>query len=429
MTKQPLREAKTMKKFKLIVLGFGLMMALVLPARSFTIEDAKEGKMYIGGWFTTDMGWQYRDKDFMKFSTGINTDNTNFFLNVPVHSALHGSFEVGQVGGFWEFGMGGQTPNASGSSGLLFPQFNTNAYVETRKLFGYYKFGNFEIRVGKDDRYCVHEWVPQFLGGMENLHWFGYGWGAVYDTRDPQIRFTHNVNKQFGYMITLLQAVVLTPNPAVAGTPTQASYSPLPRLAVKGMLDFGWIRLYPAFQIQNAQWDNLQSLPSYAGLSPDDNVTSWLGILPIVVRAGAFTGKIQAGYGQNAGVFYGGFASPAHFIYRDPAGRIKNTTDIFGFVSLGYNIGPAYPSIYLGYDNAMNSDEWKVGNNYSTRLMYGASVFVNVVKSLTPSVWPGYSFGIAPEIDFYDYGSVPGVSGSPTRGKEAIFGVQFMFWF
>jgi hypothetical protein len=190
--------------------------------------------------------------------------------------------------------------------------------------------------------------------------------------------------------------------------------------------------MHPAFAIQNARWDNLQRFPAYAGLSPDDNVTSWMVTLPIIVRPGNFTGNfigtIMAAYGQNAGPFYGGYASPFHNMYRDPAGRIKDTTDICGLIGLAYIIGPATPAIYFGYDRAMNSDEWKVGNNYNARVLYGASVHIKIQRQ-KPSVWPFYDFAIVPEIDFYDYGQFPGVAGSPNIGKEVIWGVQFQFVF
>ncbi len=392
-----------MKKLGLFIGVMGLVIALAIPALAFTIDGAKGEKMYIGGQFLTDVLYWNRSKEL----TGTGTDQTQFIMNVPTNSKLRGSLEIGNVGGYWELGMGGSEAGTSGTSGAA----ATNNAVETRKLYGWYKFGNCEIRAGKDDGYSVTFTPAQYLGNNDGRHIAGYGWGSLYDYRDPQVRFTQNISKEFGYMITLLQPTVFTDN-------TRVSYNAIPRVAVKVMMNFGMVSLYPTVNYQNAKWDNLGAIPALAGKSPDDNVTSWVGILPVRVTAGPFTGTVQFAYGQNLGTFYD-YESTYQAYFRNANGQIKNTTGMNGFIDLAYAAGPVTPHLYFGYDNAKNSDAYTVGDDNNTRMMYGISAPIKIADG----------FFISPEFDYYDYGKRPGDPSKTDLGKEWIGGVQFQFIF
>jgi hypothetical protein len=401
-----------MKKLGLLALVLGMIVAFAVPAMSFTIEGAKGEKMYIGGVFMTDIGYFSRSKEI----TGTGTDQTQFVMAVPNHSRLHGSLEVGNVGGYWEFGMGGVEANTSGA-------YNTsNNYVETRLLYGWYKFGNCELRAGKDHGYYYSVVPSQYFGLNWDLHVFGYGWGNVYDTREPQLRFTQNVTKEFGYMITLMQPAVFV-DPSVAGAKQGVSYSQVPRVAAKVMMNFGMVSLYPAGQWQYAKWDNLNQTAAWTGKSVDDNMTSWQLLLPVVLSAGPFKGTAQFYYGNNSAPMYGGFASAFHAYGRDANGTVKTTTDMAGFINLAYTVGAATPAIYFGYDNAKNSDIYKgpTGDDNNTRMMYGASVNIKIAEG----------FFVIPEFTWYDYGKYPAGTALANKdvGKEWLGGVQFMFVF
>jgi hypothetical protein len=398
-----------MKRMGLLALILGLVVAFSIPAMAFTIDGAKGEKMYIGGQFLTDVMFFSRSKEI----TNSGTDQTQFIVSVPNNSKMRGSLEVGNVGGYWEFGMGGSEANTSGASGGA-----TNNYVETRKLYGWYKFGNCEIRAGKDDGYFTTLTPAQYIGFNDDRHGSGFGWGAINDYRDPQVRFTQNVNKTFGYMITLLQPVVFNESTVAATSPQRTSYNLFPRVALKVMMDFGMFKLYPAFLYQAAKWDNLNQTTAWAGKSVDDMVYSWHAILPVKFIAGPFAATAQFGYGQNLGTFID-YQSTYHNYFRDAGGRIKDTTGMNGFIDLAYTVGPATPHIYFGYDNAKNSDEWKVGNDYNTRLMYGISIPIKIAEG----------FFVSPEFTYYDYGQKPGVAGNPDVGKEMLGGIQFQFIF
>jgi hypothetical protein len=398
-----------MKRMGLLALVFGLVLAFAIPSMAFTIDGAKGEKMYIGGMFFTDVLWWSRSKEI----TGSGTDQTQFIVAVPTNSRLRGSLEVGNVGGYWEFGMGGSENGTSGAGSGA-----TNNYVETRKLYGYYKFGNCEIRAGKDDGYFLTLLPAQYIGQVDGRHTSLKGWGAIEDYRDPQVRFTQNVNKNFGYMITLLQPVVFN-DPTVAVTaPQRTSYNMFPRFALKVMMNFDMVSLYPAFIYQAAKWDNLNQTAAWAGKSVDDMMYSWHAILPVKVKIGAFEAKAQFGYGQNIGNFID-YESTYQNYFRDAGGRIKDTTGMNGFIDLAYTIGPATPHIYAGFDRASNSDAYKVGDDYNMRQAYGISIPIKIAEG----------FFVSPEFSYYDYGKKPGVANSPDLGKEMLGGIQFQFIF
>ena len=135
-----------MKKLGLLALILGLVIAFAVPAMAFTIDGAKGEKMYIGGVFMTDFGYWGRSKELIAGIPGQNnnfSDRTEFIATIPVHSTLHGSLEVGNVGGFWEFGLGANNISL-GTGGQT---------VDFRKLYGYYNFGNCQILAGKTDGY------------------------------------------------------------------------------------------------------------------------------------------------------------------------------------------------------------------------------------------------------------------------------------
>ncbi len=379
----------------------GLAIALAMPALAFTIEGAKGETMYIGGTFMTDFGLWNRSSELIAGKPGNTSlsSRTEFIDNVPNNSTLHGTVEVGPTGMLWEFGMGE-------NRNLINVQ---TSYVETRLLYGWYNFGNCQILAGKNHGQ-IYSVVPWQVLGLWEGHKGGYGWGSVYDQRNAQVRFTQNISKEVRWQISFVD-----PNQyadTAASPANKNSYAVLPQMDAKVSMNFGMISLYPAFGYQSVKWDNTVN-------GADDNVTSWYGVLPIVVKVGGFTGTIQGGIGQNILAILSTDESAFQNYFRDANGQIKNTTGMNGFIDLAYSFGPATPHIYFGYDNAKNSDEWTVGNDYNTRMMYGASINYMI----TPNLY------VIPEFTYYDYGKQPGVASKPDIGKEWLGGVQFRFIF
>lgn len=382
-----------MKKTLIFALVLGLAVMFAVPAFAFKIEGAKDTNFYFGALMLTDTGARNLSKELYDGKS----DQTEFFMNIPNHSRVRGSMEVGHVGGYFELRLGGdqQTTSTRYSGGAQ--------EVESAKLYGWYKFGNCTLLVGKTDGH-----VYSVAAGGQNLglaygHVAGFGWGSVYDQRNAQVRFSQDISKAFGYDISLVQPMYYTDT-------NQRSFATIPMVAAKLRMNFGVVSLMPAGYYQYVKWNNLPN-------GFDDNMTSWFTVLPVVVKAGAFTGTFQVGYGANIAsplALESGFQQ-----YQRVNGKVKDTTGLNGFVDLAFNAGSVIPHLYVGYDKAENSDAYYVGDNYNTRMMYGASINWKVADS----------FYIVPEFTYYDYGKNPKVAGNPDIGKEWLTGVQFQFVF
>jgi hypothetical protein len=284
---------------------------------------------------------------------------------------------------------------------------------------------------GKTDG-SVFSVVPyQNLGNDQNRHSGGTGWGAIIDQRVTQVRFSQDVSKAFGYDISLVQPMYYwdsgtgsaTGAPAANGTAGAVqSYPTFPLLAAKLRMNFGAVSLMPAGYVQYVKWDNLPPAPK--NQTPDDNMTSWAAVLPVVVKAGAFTGTFQGAYGQNMGSRYnnaqGVFDKQSiyHGYGRTPNGAVKNTTGYNAFADLAFTSGPVTPHFYIGWDKATNDDVY-VGDKYNQRWMYGVGVNWKIADS----------FYIVPEFTYYDWGNNPTVAKNPSLGTEWLGGVQFQFVF
>ena len=137
----------------------------------------------------------------------------------------------------------------------------------------------------------------QNLGFDNNNHIAGFGWGALYDQRNAQVRFSQDISKAFGYDISLVQPEYYTDNGTRPGQPLQ----PINPLALSPwplqIADELWHGIPDAGRlVQYVKWNDLP-----ARFKPDDNMTSWAAVLPVVVKAGAFTGTFQGAYGHNMG--------------------------------------------------------------------------------------------------------------------------------
>jgi hypothetical protein len=421
-----------MKKTLIFALVLGLAVMFAIPAFAFKIESAKDNTFYFGALIYTDFGAWNRSKELFNGKS----DNTQMILDVPRHSRVRGALEAGNVGAFWEIALGGdqQLSNAQSVTGTNNSFTSGYYFAETRKLYGYYKFGNCTLLAGKTDGHFYSVAPYQNLGWDQNNHIAGFGWGNVYDQRNSQIRFSQDVSKAFGYDISLVQPMYYqdsgvgsatgAPVNTVAGVNVGVqSYATFPLVAAKLRMNFGPVSLMPAGYVQYVKWDNL---PGKA----DDNMTSWAGTLPIVFKAGAFTGTFQGTYGINMSSRLSPVGGPValqsvyHGYGRTPTGAIKNTTGWNAMMDLAFTAGPITPHFYMGYDKAINDDIYGKGlssgsDNFNQRTMMGVSANWKVADS----------FYIVPEFTYYNYGKNPTVNGNPDLGTEWLGGVQFQFVF
>jgi hypothetical protein len=424
-----------MKKTLIFALVLGLAVMFAVPAFAFKIESAKDNTFYFGAAIFTDLAaWNYSKE----LGNG-KSDKTQMILDLPQHSRVRGVLEVGNVGAYWEIRMGSNQAAAQGVSGN-FSATGGYYFAESAKLYGYYKFGNCTLLAGKTDGHFYSVAPYQNIGYANaaptggSPHIALFGWGNNYDNRNTQVRFSQDVSKTFGYDISLVQPQYYFDNgtgTATGGPGTVGavqSYATFPMLAAKLRMNFGPVSLMPAGYVQYVKWDNLA--PAANGATPDDNMTSWGLTLPVVVKAGAFTGTFAGTYGINMGtrlnVLQG--ALQAESVYqgygRTPGGAIKNTTGWNAFMDLAFTSGPVTPHFYMGYDKAVNDDIYgkflsSGSDNFNQRYAVGASLNWKIAES----------FFVVPEFTYYNYGKNPLVNGNPDLGTEWMGGVQFQFIF
>jgi hypothetical protein len=81
-----------------------------------------------------------------------------------------------------------------------------------------------------------------------------------------------------------------------------------------------------------------------------------------------------------AGSVQGSDLVPLQWLSGEPSEKIKKSAG--AHIDLSYTFGPTTPHIYFGYNNAKDSDEWKIKDNNNIRIMYGASIDYKVSDSL-----------------------------------------------
>ena len=406
-----------MKKTLMFALVLALAVAFAVPAFAFRIEGAKDTKFYFGALVYTDLGVWSRDADNFKTNFPGQTDRTELVLTIPRHSRIRGVIESGAVGAYWELRLGANKQNAAAGSAEYLG--NGGAYrTEGAKLYGYYKFGNCTFLAGKTDGHIYSTGAYQNFGFDNNNHIAGFGWGVIYDTRSAQVRFSQDISKTFGYDISLVQPDYYVDNGtgqvAITATGARNSLGTFPLAAAKVRMNFGAVSLMPAAWLQYVKWNDLPAVPGKQ--NPDDNLTSWGGVLPVIVKAGAFTGTFQMAYGLN---MQGVLALQSAFhSYQRVNGSIKNTTGWNGYFDLAFTAGAVTPHFYMGYDRAQNDDAY-FGDKYNDRMMYGVGVNWKVTDN----------FYVVPEFTYYDYGKNVRLPNTPELGAEWLGGVQFQFVF
>jgi hypothetical protein len=386
-----------MKKLGLLAVVLGLVLAFAMPASAIKIDGGKGETLYVGGVGLLDFGAWNRTKERLSQSS----DRTELLLNVPQNSQFRGYVTNGPAGLYWEFGLG----TAAG-----YPTGTASNTVENRRLYGYYKSGNCELRFGKDDGWIWSAVDPAQALGLINAAVGGtvrgFGWGSFYDGRYAQVAFLQTVNKQFNYRISLV-----APPQATDTVLTKTSFAQMPILAAKGDFTLSMIRFFPAAAIMQVKFDQVAS-------GVDDTVTSYYLTLPVRATFGAFVATGSIGFGQNTANMLAAPINGAQIYRRTAGGSVKNTGQLNGFVDLAYTFGAVTPHVYFGYDKATNSDFYTSGENSNVRQMYGVSLHWVVTPNFT----------VKPEFTYFDFGKSQG-SSSMDLGKDWYGGVQFAFVF
>jgi hypothetical protein len=419
-----------MRKLAIFALILGLVVAFSVPAMAFRIEGPKDTKFYFGGTLLTDTAARYNSKE--RTAAWGNTDSrTEFILDAPYHSNIHGIVEAGNTGFYWEirYGRDFQFSHEQADAAMANPaagaadKNNRLNYIEGAQFYGWYKFGNCQIQAGKH-----HGWmfsvVPYQNLGANQGHIFGFGYGAFYDDRSMRISFVQNVNKTFSWQIAAVQPFYTDVNVTatnqysatpVVGSRNVDSYAEYPLLAAKATINLGPVSLFPG-----AAWMDIKFKDVPSGW--DDSITWFNTWLQARFTAGPFVATGSINYGQNLGLGGGALST-----YQNPLGapswsvngRVRNARNLAGFIDLGFKAGMATPHFYFGYDRVSNTDAWTVGNDFNDRWMLGASAQLAISSN----------FNIVPEISYYKYGEAPNNTAKPSLGDEWLAGMQFQFLF
>ena len=233
-----------MKKLAIFALVLGLAIAITVPALAFKIEGDKDQKFYFGGQAVVDLGYWQRSKEFAPAWGGNRLEDGSPSSISPQFTMIKASFESGNAGAYWELGLGrdnitgnDQVEAASGAD----KGSNKYNYLENRKIYGWYKFGNCKITAGKLDGSFLAMAPAQMMGYMQG-HLSLVGWGVLWDDRTSQVRYSQEISKAFGYQISLVQPVVYGEG---TGVTSIDSYANFPRVDARFDLNFGPVSLFP----------------------------------------------------------------------------------------------------------------------------------------------------------------------------------------
>jgi len=362
---------------KRLLIGF-IAMALVLV---FVMPAAAEVKM--GAMVYTDMGYIMRSKD----NTGSGSSDYNAFVDLARHSRLYGRWSEENMGAYMEIGMGSGGPSASSSS--------NSSLLNFRKLYGFYKFGNFQLTAGHTEALGASRYNPsQLMGFNEYNHIILAGFGNLYQ-RIAQVDIEYRAGIwYFGFGVNTPSTFGLEGN----------EYSPFWKLSgVAGlrtkMID---LTLDGMLSITNSKDE-----PA----SADDSATGWVATFHADFNFNIVKVRVHPFYGQNVGnLGLEGFSSSAVV---DANGQIQNTDSWGGYVDVTIGGDPFLVHVMGGYTKDDN-DQYVNNNSRWAVAVRGA--------------WKVASnFTLSPEVGYYDYGD--NAFTNADQGNQWLAGVQFQFVF
>jgi hypothetical protein len=316
-------------------------------------------------------------------------DNATTLQNQgAVNSRFGAKFSEGNLTGQYEVGV----KDASGGNALY-----------TRLMYGTYKFNGGSLLFGQ----TYNPWTmfsdQVYDGDNGNI-----GFGALYDSRQPQVKLTLDS----GFYLTLVTTKVSKVNSADVG------YAEIPKIGIgyngkAGNTTFGGGFAYNTFKEKN----------DATGI--DDNLNSYIIFARASVDVAPVTVKFQGHYGQNLGNFGISGRQHAYATLNSSGTGFDNTDGWGGFVQVGAKVAPtASVNVGAGYVRDKQAD-----TKYNQ-----TTVFVNAPIEIAPH------FHVVPEFDYFHYAKKNGVAstgshiGVPDAGmsdlKDAyVFGAKWQMDF
>ncbi|MBI4799312.1 MAG: hypothetical protein HY794_11405 [Desulfarculus sp.] len=375
-----------MKKTLVILVALAALVAFTAPAWA---TEAPGPSFTVGGRMLTDIGYHNNSKEL---TNNKKEDVTSAFVNLGNTSYLRATFtSVDKTTG----GTTKELGKILGADAVVIGTLHDLSQKKTE----------------------INARIIQTETGKITLT----NWGYIYGSRTPQAGFQWE-SGMFGFQLALVQ-------PGAEKVPTVASgqdlYANVPRFDLTAKFTAGGFLTQPGFG-----WSQLKSEGVTGG--GDDTFTSWIVILPVKFAMGPFTAKAQVHHGQNndaewsGGRLSGLGALPLSMPYIKSNGKIEDTKQTGGFISLEYKILPVW-EIAAGFGiEKLNNDAWKQAtskggagwkNDDYTRTAYFVALPYTVTKN----------FKIHPEFAYYNYGD--NVKDGKDFGTEWVAGLQFQFVF
>ncbi|MBV5341748.1 MAG: hypothetical protein J0665_19705 [Deltaproteobacteria bacterium] len=324
------------KKAVTIAAAAGALAALAVPAMA---EMTPYGSMR----FQTF----YRTADPV-----VGSSDTDLTWDLAANARLGVKGTTGNIGGVVEMGF------VSGD-------------LKTRLMYGTYKTSLGTLLIGQD---YSNNWMTSAQVDLNDKGFSGYG--ALDNSRQPQVKFTMNNGLYFAGI-----------KPTVAATTTTTDYdSILPELNVgykgkAGNFDYNAGVLFQTFDYKTA--------------TLDETVNSYLVYFGGKMAAGPASLQFNLGYGQNTGDM--SIARDARslttalplvtnkFIVASAA----DTTSIEGFIQAGYKLSDMV-SLYAGVGYA--ADDSDVYADADDKMAFFVNAPITVAKGFT----------VVPEFSYYD---------------------------
>jgi hypothetical protein len=376
-----------MKRLLRVLVAIAIVFVFAVPA----LADFKMGIIAL-----TDIGWFHRDED----RTNVTDDTTTAFVDIPRHSRIYGKFSNENMGGYTEIGVG-QGGTATGSSGNR---------VIFRKLYGFYKYGYFQLTAGQTEPMGAARYTAsQQMGEEEGNHFLLAGWGSLYQ-RIPQVDLEYR--RGLWYWGIGASEIVHTFD-ASGNTGGQES-SPVPRTDV-----VVGIRTKPL----EATLTGSFAFNTFTNEKPtaDDDAQAWHLSLNTDIRLGMCELRIHPYYGQNVGNFNYAYMSPASSMFFDAEGVAHDTDNYGGFVDLTIGGEPFLVHLMSGY--AVSENDF-----FRTKNPRGKDEEKRWSWAVRGAYTVGSNFVLSPEFSWYDYGDDV-LGDGEDAGTEWLGGVQFQFVF
>ncbi len=394
---------------KIFVLAAAALFVLGMSTPSWAVAD-----FAIGASIRIDAGWQFTDLGDTN-GAGNEDSSTQFFLAAPGNSRINFKATVGDVTGFVEMSL------ADGNTGLRHAYASWDMGGGSSLLFGrtwsIMAFGFTDMRLGRNS-----------VGGDDTnadfLDMANIGFGTLYFSRNPQIRYTYA-----GEAFTVELAIEdndenLDRGPLAADNYVADSAIPM-FLASVSFQPLEMLTLTPSGFYTG--YDLTGIAPTTSDVDIDAFGFAIDGRLDFDIARISFEGWI----GDNLGTAAAGFdlrpgaTVSAGVPVADAAGTdVEDVSSWGGFVQLTFRFEPAILNVGAGYQQSdvENTDNVPAGVVYEDDVST-MGFFVNVLYNLTDN------FYIQPEITYLDYGDDANENafgpGDNDLGSELMAGVHF----